>query len=156
MYQLTHDQDRVICLETMAEIPRGHYLWEEYEEWLAAGNTPAPVPLPYELHSPQHHLAIRSSAWDWMTAWVKKRRYDSIESCCSYFNSSVPRYRDEARAMVAWRDSVNQALEALVLAAPRGVQTWEQVQALLPQPEDFAWPSEMELPLSSDESAVLA
>ncbi|HHA2975140.1 TPA: hypothetical protein ACOFD8_002506 [Stenotrophomonas maltophilia] len=155
MYQLTNDPDRVICLDTMADIPRGHYLWDAYERFLAEGNTPAPVPPPYVLHSPQHYQAIRSAAWEWMTAWVRDRRYDTIETCCSYFNSSVPRYRNEARAMVAWRDAVNQELEAMVLAAPAGIETWEQVRALLPQPETFDWPGEVSLPLGTGESAVL-
>lgn len=156
MYQLTDDADRVICLTTGAEIPRGHYLWSAYELWLSDGNTPRPMPSPYVLHSPQHYQAIRSAAWDWMTAWVKERRYDSIETCVGYFNSGVPRYRDEARAMVAWRDAVNQELEALVLAAPAGIETWDQVRAMLPQPEAFNWPEEVSLPLGAGESAVLA
>lgn len=152
MYQLTDDKDVLKCLQTGAFIPRGSYLWPT--EWLES-NDPAPMPPPYVLHSPEHYQAIRAAAWDWMTAWVKERRYDTIETCCSYFNSSVPRYRDEARAMVAWRDAVNQELESLVLAAPAGIETWEQVQALLPQPETFDWPVEVSLPLGTGETAVL-
>lgn len=49
--------------------------------------------------------------------------------------------------MVAWRDAVNQALEQLVLAPPEGIESWEQVRALLPQSETFAWPEKAELPL---------
>jgi len=155
VYQLTSDSGVVIHAETGEFIPRGHRLWDDYEAWLVPGNTPLPAPPPYALHSPQYYQAIRSAAWDWMTAWVKDRRYDSIETCCSYFNSSVPRYRDEAQAMVAWRDAVNQELEALVLAAPAGIETWEQVRALLPQPGTFNWPGEVSLPLGTGESAVL-
>lgn len=155
MYQLTSKPDVVLCVETGVFIPAAHRLWDDYVEWCRAGNTPLPAPPPYSLGSPQHYQAIRASAWEWMTAWVKDRRYDSIETCCSYFNSSVPRYREEARAMVAWRDAVNQELEALVLAAPIGIETWEQVRALLPQPETFNWPGEVSLPLGTGESAVL-
>ena len=82
-----------------------------------------------------------------MRAEAVERGYDGIESCASYYNSGVARYRAEARAMVAWRDAVNQALEQLVLAPPDGIETWEQVRALLPQPETFAWPEKAELPL---------
>lgn len=144
MYQLTDNPDILLCVETGAFIPRGHGLWPA--EWLE-NNTPLPVPPPYELHSPEHYRAIRAAAWAWMTAEVAARGYDTVESCASYFNSSVERYRLEARAMVAWRDAVNQALEALVLAPPAGIETWEQVQALLPQPTQFNWPSSVELPL---------
>ncbi|HDS1228744.1 TPA: hypothetical protein QEF71_002925 [Stenotrophomonas maltophilia] len=155
MYQLTNDPDQIMCLDTGTLIPRGHRLWDNYAAYLDAGNSALPVPTPYEIHSPEHYRFIRSAAWAWMTDWVVDRRYDSIESCCSYFNSSVPRYRDEARAMVAWRDAVNQELEALVLAAPAGIETWDQVRALLPQPEAFNWPGEVSLPLGTGESAVL-
>lgn len=155
MYQLTKDPGKVKRLSDGAEIPEGHRWYDDYLAWLAEGNTPEPVGLPYELHSPEHYRAIRAAAWDWMTAWVKERRYDSIETCVGYFNSGVPRYRDEARAMVAWRDAVNQELEALVLAAPAGIETWDQVRALLPQPEAFNWPGEVSLPLGTGESAVL-
>ncbi|WP_180895270.1 hypothetical protein [Stenotrophomonas maltophilia] len=155
MYRLTNEPDFVEIVATGERVPSGHRLWDEYQRWVAEGNTPLPVAPPYQLHSPQHYQAIRSAAWDWMTSWVKERRYDTIETCCSYFNSSVPRYRDEARAMVAWRDAVNQELEALVLAAPAGIETWDQVRALLPQPEAFNWPGEVSLPLGTGESAVL-
>lgn len=89
-----------------------------------------------------------------MASVVTERGYDSIETCCSYYNSSVDRYRLEARAMVAWRDAVNQALEALVLNPPAGVDTWEEVVALLPQPETFPWPAKVELPLEGTEPPI--
>ena len=155
MYRLTKNQGEIENVQTGELIPEGHRLWDEYLSWCAAGNVALPVAPPYVLHSPQHYQAIRSAAWEWMTAWVNERRYDSVETCVGYFNSGVPRYRDEARAMVAWRDAVNQELEALVLAAPAGIETWEQVRELLPQPETFNWPGEVSLPLGTGESAVL-
>lgn len=105
-------------------------------------------------HTPEHYRAIRSAVWAWMTAYVQARRYDTIESCCSYANSAVTRYRAEALAMIAWRDAVNQALEALVVNPPDGLETWEQVQALLPQPEAFAWPAEVDLPLGTETASL--
>ncbi|HFF5960587.1 TPA: hypothetical protein ACGCF7_000419 [Stenotrophomonas maltophilia] len=155
MYALTADPDTIFCVETGCFIPRGHRLWDEYEQWVEAGNTALPMPLPYELYTPAHFEAIRAAAWAWMTALVQDRRYDSIETCVGYYNSAVQRYRMEARAMVAWRDAVNQALEQLVLAPPAGIETWEQVRPLLPQPETFDWPVKAALPLGTGETAVL-
>jgi hypothetical protein len=85
-----------------------------------------------------------------MTAWVQERRYDTVESCCSYANSTVARYRAEAMAMIQWRDDVNQALEAMVLAPPAGTETWEQVEQMLPQPEQYSWPQELLLPMNTE------
>lgn len=155
MYQLTEDPDVIRCVETGTFIPRGHYLWPT--EWLES-NTPLPVPSPgagMGLHTPQHYRYIRDEAFAWMRSEVVERGYDSIESCASYYNSGVARYRAEARAMVAWRDAVNQALEQLVLAPPEGIDTWDEVRALLPQPETFAWPDKAELPLETGSPTVV-
>ncbi|WDI91911.1 hypothetical protein [Xanthomonas campestris] len=106
--------------------------------------------LPAELFIPtvsERNNAIRDAAWQWMSSVPKARGYDSIESCCSYAQSSVVRYKAEALAMIAWRDAVNQRLEQLALSPPVGVSTWEQVRPLLPQPEAFAWPAAVSLPL---------
>lgn len=152
MYQLTADPDRILCLTTNTNIPRGHRDWPT--EWLLE-NEPLPVPPPYELGTPAHHRAIRDAAWAWMTSVVKARDYDTVESCASYYNSGVERYRLEARAMVAWRDAVNEKLVALVLDPPAGVETWEQVRPLLPQPSLFNWPSSVELPLGIDDGPAV-
>ncbi|WP_102945324.1 hypothetical protein [Stenotrophomonas sp. VV52] len=151
MYQLTEDPDLILCLATGATIPRGHYLWPT--EWLLT-NTPAPIPPPYLPNTPAHHRAIRDAAWAWMAAVVQERGYDSIESCCSYVTSAVPRYKAEALAMVAWRDAVNQTLEQLVLNPPAGVDSWEEVRALLPQPEAFPWPEKVDLPLDGSDGPI--
>lgn len=151
-YQLTINPDELLCLNTRATIPRGHRDWPT--EWLET-HSPLPIPPPYELGSPQHYQAIRAKTWEWMTDFIKARRYDSIETCVGYYNSGVARYRAEARAMVAWRDQVNLALEALVQNPPPGLETWEQVKLLLPQPEAYAWPAAVELPLDTMPPATM-
>jgi hypothetical protein len=151
MYQYTDDPNVLLCLETGAWIPRGHRDWPT--EWLLS-HTPEPIPPPYLPGTPAHHRAIRDAAWAWMATVVKGRGYDSIESCCSYYNSGVARYKAEARAMVAWRDAVNTALETMVLNPPAGVDTWDEVQALLSQPEAFNWPPKVDLPLDGLEPPI--
>jgi len=149
VFQLTERPEIIKCLETGAFFHTLSDTWigQAYRDWLEAGNTPQPCPPPYELYSKEHFQAIRAAAWEWMTVEVRARRYDNIETCCSYYNSGVERYRLEARAMVAWRDAVNLRLEQLVLAPPAGIETWDQVCPLLPQPAQFNWPSSVELPL---------
>lgn len=154
IWQLTENPAEVIDLATGETVPEGHRRWQEFLDSVVAGVPPRPVPPPYVLHSPQHYQAIRAAAWNWMTAFVKDRRYDNIETCASYYNSGVERYRLEARALVAWRDDVNQALEQLVLNPPEGIETWDEVRALLPQPEAYPWPGAVELPLGVGESAL--
>lgn len=131
----------------------GETLAHEIPEHLAAVASWSVTPPPALPNTPGHYRAIRDAAWAWMTSVVQERRYDTIESCCSYANSTVPRYKAEALAMIAWRDAVNQRLEQLVASPPAGLETWEQVRALLPQPESFAWPAAVELPLDHSQSA---
>lgn len=46
MYQLTENPDVILCVDTGANIPRGHWMWADYQRWLDDGNTPLPlVPL---------------------------------------------------------------------------------------------------------------
>lgn len=155
MYQLTANPDVVYSRERQSWISEGTWLWDQYQLWLKEGNTPMPIGPAYALYSPEHFRAIRDQAFAWMRSEAVSRGYDGIASCASYYNSSVSRYRLEARAMVAWRDAVNLQLEQLVLAPPAGIETWDQVRALLPQPESFAWPEKAELPLDNREVAGL-
>lgn len=155
MYQLTADPAVVYCPERQSWIAEGTWLWDQYQVWLREGNTPMPAGPAYALYSPEHFRAIRDQAFSWMRGMAVSRGYDSIESCASYYNSSVDRYRLEARALVAWRDAVNQRLEELVVSRPPGIETWEQVRPLLPQPDAYPWPASVELPLSAGEGPTV-
>lgn len=46
MYKLTENPDVIIRLEDGANIPRGHRWFDDFEEWVAAGNTPKPADKP--------------------------------------------------------------------------------------------------------------
>jgi len=142
MYQLTEEIDTIKCLQTGAFIPRGHRLWNDYEAWCTAGNEPEPVPPLFVPGSAQFHRFIRGKAWEWMAQCARDRGYDSIESCCSYAGSAVPRYAQDAIAMIAWRDGVNLALETIESTAEENAPDWRQVQAQLPQPDAFGWSAE--------------
>lgn len=43
MYRLTESPEMVTRLSDGASIPTGHRWWDEYQAWLAEGNTPEPV-----------------------------------------------------------------------------------------------------------------
>jgi len=65
MYKLTNDPEVVLSTETGTFIPRGHRLWEEYEAWLAAGNT---ISLPEETRTPsdiKQQLIAAATALRW-------------------------------------------------------------------------------------------
>lgn len=85
MYQLTKDPDLVVNLETGASIPRGHRWWDEYEQWLSAGNIPDSVPdTRYSDARETRNGLLRSCDWTQMadnsltgaerTAWAAYRQ----------------------------------------------------------------------------------
>lgn len=151
MYKLTSNPDVLHCLETGAWIPRGHRDWPT--DWLQY-NTPQPEPSPYQPYSLEHFRAIRDAAATWMLEKAKERGYDSVESCVSYYNSTVERYRREARAMVAWRDDVYGQMEFFAINPPANIETWEQVRVMLPQPEAYDFPHDVQIILPPVEETV--
>ncbi|WP_455923259.1 hypothetical protein [Pseudomonas putida] len=46
-YKLSAAPDQVI-MDGNTVIPKGHRWWDDYEAWLAAGNTPEPADVPAE------------------------------------------------------------------------------------------------------------
>lgn len=65
MYQLTENLDVILCLDTGANIPRGHRMWSDYEEWLDAGNTPLPLVPVKSLAEVKADLVAAATAERW-------------------------------------------------------------------------------------------
>ena len=65
MYALTNDPNVILDADTGTFVPRGHRLWDEYEAWLAAGNT---IPLPEDtrtLSEIKQQLIAAATALRW-------------------------------------------------------------------------------------------
>lgn len=137
MYALMKAPDLVKCLESGATIPRGHLLWDSYELWLAAGNSPEPLSLPSRQDLVDQTRALITQLLD---STVKARGYDNIVSCVSYVGDVNPTFDAEARAARAWRSAVYTAGYAILADTPEGVTTPEEVIALMPAPQEFGWP----------------
>lgn len=66
------------------------------------------------------------------------RNYDGIASACSYATSTDAKFKSEATACVAWRDSVWVKCYSVlndVTAGKRDIPTWEELLAELPKLE---------------------
>lgn len=137
MYQLTPDPDIILYKPDNALVPRGHWMWEQYEIWLSEGNTPEPLPLP---STQERNEAIRQGVGRWMDEEIRKNGYDNMVSCITYVSSTNPKFAHEASCAVVWRDAVWARAYELLASPPAGVTTLEQVVELLPQAKDFGWP----------------
>lgn len=65
MYALTTDTDLVLCLDTYTYIPRGHALWQGYEQFLADGGVPRPLVAPRNLDEMKLALVTAATAQRW-------------------------------------------------------------------------------------------
>lgn len=90
---------------------------------------------------------IVQKAIDGVQAWIdrtaQQNGYDGAVSCASYAASSVTRWRQDAAALIAWRDAVWQAAHAwrasLNGQLPSPIPTIDQIIATLPKARDYGW-----------------
>ncbi|MCL8301442.1 phage tail assembly chaperone [Pseudomonas mosselii] len=71
-YQLTENPNLVLRLEDGATVPCGHRFWDEYEAWLAAGNTPSPVEKPDGASNERHWRDAQIAR----VRWLRERHID--------------------------------------------------------------------------------
>lgn len=65
MYQLTENPDVILCVDTGANIPRGHWMWGDYQRWLDDGKTPLPVMPVKSLDELKADLVAAATAERW-------------------------------------------------------------------------------------------
>jgi hypothetical protein len=144
-YQLLANNDSVQCVDTGAFIPAapGNRDWDAYQDWLAAGNTPLPVPLPPAPSLSELTLIIQTGVQAWMDATAQSKGYDNALSCVSYVNSPNTTFQSEANSMLHWRDAVWSQCYLLqaewTANTPNPLPTVDSVIAQLPQANQFGW-----------------
>ncbi|WP_416056955.1 DUF4376 domain-containing protein [Stenotrophomonas maltophilia] len=62
---MTESPDMILCVDTGANIPRGHWMWGDYKKWLDAGNTPLPLVPVKSLAEVKADLAAAATAERW-------------------------------------------------------------------------------------------
>lgn len=65
MYQMTNDPDIIKRVDTCTFIPRGHGLWQGYEQFLADGGVPLPLVAPRNLEEMKLDLVTAATAQRW-------------------------------------------------------------------------------------------
>lgn len=143
-YQLL--QKGVRDLDLGADVPpdQSSAAWQEYRQWLKAGNTPLPiaVPVPVPPTADEVRAMITLATQARLDDFARTRNYDGILSACSYDSSAVPQFAAEGACCVTGRDATWAALYAVlaeVLAGTRPMpESFADVETLLPALE---WPT---------------
>ena len=65
---------------------------------------------------------FENAVQNWLDAGAKAWRYESILSAASYANSTVTQFKNEALALIAWRDAVWNACYTTLAAVQTGTQ----------------------------------
>lgn len=105
IYKLTEDPN-VILLDGMFRIPTGNYQWVEYQDWLAAGNTPEPQ-FSYEEEQAKTQAQFDDAIEALMNTTAQSLGYLNMDRAISYAGaSSVVRFQVEGQALLNWRSVV--------------------------------------------------
>lgn len=141
MYMLTRDPNVVFNSATNSTISIYSSIeWQIYQDWLAAGNEPEPLPKPTFA---DYVAQFTPGLQQWMEDVAKSNAYDSVLSCVSYKDSGVAQFAGDAAAMIAWRDALWSWASAWQAGfngeLPDPVPTLAEIIALAPQPEAFGW-----------------
>lgn len=144
MYQLTATPGVVIDTDTNSSIPVDSYTWQAqaYRDWLAAGNTPMPVPPPTVADIVARFLPQLQA---WIDGIAQQNGYDTALSCISYAGSSVTQWDADAKAMIAYRDALwtwayqQQATLAAMTPDQLAALTVEQIIAQAPPASASGW-----------------
>ncbi len=65
MYQLTSSPDVILHIDTGTNIPRGHWMWADYQRWMDEGNTAIPVVPVRSLDELKADLVAAATAERW-------------------------------------------------------------------------------------------
>ena len=118
-YQLT--TSTTILRSDGALIPADHTNadYQQYLAWQAVGNTPIPAPAPTQAQTlASFEVATQTYIDSIAIAWG----YDSLLAAASYATSTVLKYKNEALALLPWRDSVWAACYTAQTAIQAGTQ----------------------------------
>lgn len=127
--------DMVLRLVDRCYISKGHRWWDDYEAWLARGNTPQAAQTQQQALddlSNNFEQAIQAR----LDGEARARGYDSIATAVSYAEEpAVAKFQDDGKSFRAWRSLVwayaYQEL-AKVKAGEREIPTLDAFMAELP------------------------
>ncbi|MDE2105942.1 MAG: hypothetical protein KGL39_52455 [Patescibacteria group bacterium] len=86
---------------------------------LYTGVYPPPAPAPTQA---QIIASFEAAVQNWLDTTAQSWQYESILSAASYAASTVQKFKDEAAALIAWRDAVWNACYTAEAAIQAGTQ----------------------------------
>jgi hypothetical protein len=76
-----------------------------------------------------------------LDSFAQTRRYDSMLSCCTYYNSTYQKFQTEAQYCVQARDSTWEACYAILAQFEAGQRPLPTVEQLLSELPTLQWPN---------------
>ncbi|GHD63902.1 DUF4376 domain-containing protein [Jeongeupia chitinilytica] len=119
-YKLTQNTDVVIRLEDGTSIPRGHRWWDDYEAWIAEGNTPE---MAVGLDS------LRDQALATLPGWELTERAASLDHASHRWRTTPEALQDIRDALLAGIVPGNVWVDADRAAVPTTLAQLQQLWA---------------------------
>lgn len=138
MYQLIQNSPDVTRTTDGAHIPNDprNRDWQDYQAWLAAGNTPAVVPTatPEQLQSQYTKLLDA-----FIDAKSRERGYDNRVTCSMRAGYAGP-YQAECLAFALWMDDCYETGQQAIADVTAGTRPMPTPEAFLAELPPMVWP----------------
>lgn len=66
MYRLTANPDAIFCVDTQTWVARDSWMWDDYQKWLDAGNTPLPMDTAKSVEEIRADLVAAATEQRWL------------------------------------------------------------------------------------------
>jgi hypothetical protein len=115
----------------------GNRDWQEYQEWLAEGNTSDPADQPTEQDIINQ---LTTAVQGHLDATARAKGYDNLLSAISYAGSSHAVFGPEGIAARNWRDAVWDYCHQVLADCQAGTRTQPTAEELVVELPEMLWP----------------
>ena len=136
MYRLTERPDMVLRVEDGTQIPAGHRWWDEYQAWLAEGNTPEPVAAE---SARQVQVRLTAALNSHLNAVAGERSYDDRFTCSLRAGYPGP-FQSEGQTFADWMDNCNMVAYQIMAEVKQGLRPIPTEAELIDAMPVIVWP----------------
>lgn len=128
-------RDTMVAPPSPDQIPAGSAANFTGYEWVIVPYVSPPPPDP---EADARALGLQVSMH--LDLKARERDYDDMKAACTYALSSVPKYKADGNACVAWRDAVWQNFEQMIEQVKTGTRPLPSYEEFLTEIPSLEWP----------------